>query len=231
MASPTGNPWQPDPGSGGPARRPPAVPGKPSGARSAGLLWRQALVLTLGFVALLYVVEFIDTVTDHDLDLEVGVRPRTLDGLSGVVFGPVLHASWSHLVGNTVPVLVLGFLTLLTGIGRGLVATAIVWVLGEVGTWLTGEGGTVHLGASVLVFGWLTYLISRGFFARSLWQIVVGLIVGVLYGSALLGVLPGQPGISWQGHLFGALGGVIAGWMLSAEQRKRRRALGAVPPP
>nr|WP_280265811.1 rhomboid family intramembrane serine protease [Nocardia wallacei] len=178
--------------------------------------------MTLAFVALLYAVEGVDTAMDGRLEQE-GVQPRTADGLSGIAFGPLLHADWAHLMGNTLPVIVLGSLTLLTGIGRGLAATAIVWLVGETGTWLTGATGTVHVGASVLVFGWLTYLISRGLFARNLWQILIGLVVGLLYGSILWGVLPGQPGISWQGHLFGAVGGLIAGWVLSGDERRRRR--------
>ena len=78
------------------------------------------------------------------------------------------------------------------------------------GTWLVAGAGTSHIGASGLVFGWLTYLVVRGFFARRPGQIVLGIVLFVMYGSVLWGVLPGQPGISWQGHLFGAVGGVLA---------------------
>ncbi|WP_425301693.1 rhomboid family intramembrane serine protease [Nocardia wallacei] len=199
-----------------------AVPQRGSAPGAVKLLWQRAIGMTLAFVALLYAVEGVDTAMDGRLEQE-GVQPRTADGLSGIAFGPLLHADWAHLMGNTLPVIVLGSLTLLTGIGRGLAATAIVWLVGETGTWLTGATGTVHVGASVLVFGWLTYLISRGLFARNLWQILIGLVVGLLYGSILWGVLPGQPGISWQGHLFGAVGGLIAGWVLSGDERRRRR--------
>jgi membrane associated rhomboid family serine protease len=214
-------PWEkPRPEGVPPGTRAVARRGTSGAARK--LLWQRAIALTLGFVAILYAIEGIDSLDHHDLD-NAGVRPRTVEGLSGIVFGPLLHASWGHLIGNTLPVLVLGLLTLLTGIGRGLAATAIVWVVGEFGAWLTGGSGTVHLGASVLVFGWLTYLLSRGVFARNPWQILVGVVVGLLYGSILFGVLPGQPGISWQGHLFGAVGGVIAGWVLSGDERRHRR--------
>nr|WP_081769134.1 rhomboid family intramembrane serine protease [Nocardia nova] len=203
---------------------PPAAPPATEPGRTAALklLWQRAIAITLCFVALLYAIEGVDTVTSHDLD-QAGVKPRTAAGLDGILFAPVLHASWTHLLGNTLPVIVLGLLTLLTGIGRGLAATAIVWVVGGVGTWLTGGANSVHIGASVLVFGWLTYLISRGLFTRNLWQIGLGVVVGLLYGSILWGVLPGQPGISWQGHLFGALGGLLAGWVLSSNERRHRR--------
>jgi membrane associated rhomboid family serine protease len=170
-------------------------------------------VWSAGFVAVLWVSEIIDTVLDNRLDAE-GIRPGSTDGLSGVLFAPLLHGGFGHLVANTVPLLVLGFLILLSGVGQWAAVTAAVWVVGGLGTWLFGGVGTVHIGASGLVFGWLTYLIVRGLFTRRPWQIVVGLAVFLLYGGALWGVLPGQPGISWQGHLFGAIGGVVAAWSL-----------------
>ncbi|WP_067654237.1 rhomboid family intramembrane serine protease [Nocardia harenae] len=198
----------------------------PVGSRAVamiGKLWAQAAALMLGFVALLYGIEGVDSLQGVDLDSE-GIRPRDPDGLWGVLWAPVLHGNWDHLMGNTLPVLILGFLTLLSGIGRGLAATALIWLIAGAGTWLIGGAGTVHIGASSLVFGWLTFLISRGWFARNLTQIVVGLVVFAIYGSLLWGVLPGQPMISWQGHLFGAVGGVVAGWVLSGDERRRRRA-------
>ncbi|MFE7802959.1 rhomboid family intramembrane serine protease [Nocardia sp. NPDC057440] len=185
-------------------------------------LWLRAGILISGFVVLLYGIEGVDQLDDSQLD-RAGIEPRTADGLWGILWAPVLHGGWDHLIGNTLPVLVLGFLTLLAGIGRGLAATAIIWVVAGIGTWLTGASGSVHLGASALVFGWLTFLISRGWFARNIAQIVVGLVVLAVYGSLLWGVLPGQPGISWQGHLFGAMGGVLAGWVLSGDERRHRR--------
>lgn len=197
------------------------------GGGALKLLWQRAIAIILAFTALLYAVEGVDSVTGHKLDLEAGVEPRRVGGLDGILFGPVLHANWEHLMGNTLPVLVLGLLTLLTGIARGLAATAIIWVIGETGTWLTGATGSVHVGASVLVFGWLTYLISRGLFARNVAQIAIGVLVGLLYGSILWGVLPGQDGISWQGHLFGAVGGLVAGWVLSGDERRHRRGANA----
>ncbi|WP_328391384.1 rhomboid family intramembrane serine protease [Nocardia sp. NBC_00416] len=187
--------------------------------------WAQAGVLTVAFLVLLYLIEAVDAMIDFSIDRAAGIEPRDIDGLDGIFFAPLLHHGWDHLIGNTLPVLILGFLTLATGIRRGLAATAIVWVVAGVGTWLTGGAGSVHVGASSLVFGWLTYLICRGWFARQIGQIVVGLVVLVLYGSVLWGVLPGQDGISWQGHLFGAMGGLFAGWVLSSDERRHRRQL------
>lgn len=181
--------------------------------------WVGALRAVGAFVVLLWVVEVVDVLVNHRLD-GYGVEPRDTDGLLGIVFAPVLHASWDHLIANTAPVLVLGFLVLLGGIAQGVAVTAVIWVVAGVGVWLTAPDDTVHLGASMLVFGWLAHLLVRGFVSRSPAHLGVALLVFLLYGGALLGVLPGQPGVSWQGHLFGAVGGVLAALLLTARQRR-----------
>ncbi len=174
----------------------------------------RAGTLVGGFVALLYVIELVDTVVNGRLDGH-GVRPRSDEGLLGIVFAPLLHGGWAHLVANTIPLLVLGFLLALSGVRTWVSVTAIVWVVSGLGVWLFGGSNSVHIGASGLVFGWLVHLMVRGIFARHLGQIALGLVVFVVYGSVLWGVIPGRPGISWQGHLFGALGGAIAAWLLA----------------
>lgn len=174
------------------------------------------------FVGLLYVVELTDTILDNRLDA-AGVRPREAEGLDGIAFAPLLHSGWDHLFANTVPLLIFGFLILLAGVARWFAVTAVVWLVGGVGVWLTGAAQTVHLGASVLAFGWLVYLLLRGVFSRSVGQILVGVVLLFLYGGVLWGVLPGQPGVSWQGHLFGALGGAWAAWWLGRRDRERAR--------
>jgi membrane associated rhomboid family serine protease len=172
------------------------------------------------FTAVLYVSEAVDTARNGALD-DDGIIPRTVDGLDGVLWAPLLHGGWSHLLTNTVPLLVLGFLAMAGGFGQFVAVTATIWIVGGLGTWLTGGEGTVHIGASGLIFGWLTFLLVRGFFARSFGQIVMAVALFMFYGSALLGVLPGQPGISWQGHLFGALGGLLAARMVASADRSR----------
>jgi membrane associated rhomboid family serine protease len=188
--------------------------------RERGAGWFRAATCAGGFVLLLWAIEFVDVVLGNRLDDE-GIRPRDEEGLLGIVFAPLLHAGWGHLIANTLPLLVLGFLVFLSGIGRALAATAVIWVVGGLGTWLIAPERTVHIGASVIVFGWLTYLLLRGIFARNEGQIALGAVVLVFYGGLLLGVLPGQPGISWQGHLFGAIGGALAAWWLAPDRPQR----------
>lgn len=199
--------------------------------------WRTGGATVVGFVALLYLVEAVDQVGGHRLDRN-GIRPLESDGLWGVLFAPLLHANWAHLVANTGPALVLGFLVTLAGQSRFLLATAIVWLVGGLGTWLIGNvgsacGPTDHIGASGLIFGWLAFLVVFGWFTRSIWQILVGLVVLVLYGGILWGAVPVLNvcgGVSWQGHLCGALAGVLAAYLLSGPERKaraRRRAVTA----
>lgn len=181
--------------------------------------WARAVTVIGGFVALLYAIEFVDTLMDNRLDQE-GVQPQERDGLLGILFAPLLHVGWEHLAANTLPLLLLGFLILLSGVGQWVEVTVIVWFVGGLGTWLVAPPNTVHLGASVLVFGWLVHLILRGFFTRRPGQIVLGLVVLFLYGGVLWGVLPGQAGISWQGHLFGAVGGGLAAWWTADRARR-----------
>ena len=182
--------------------------------------WARAAAISVGFVALLWVLEIADTAADHRLD-DLGVEPRTDEGLVGILLAPLLHFGFDHLGANTAPALVLFFLVLVSGIGRGLAATAVIWLVGGVGVWLVGPSGTEHAGASVLIFGWLLYLMVRGLWTRSAGEIILGIVLFLGYGTLLLGVLPGQPGISWQGHLFGAVGGVLAAPLLARDRRPR----------
>lgn len=179
--------------------------------------WGWAAVITFVFVALLWVIEIVDMAMDNKLD-QYGVQPRSDEGLLGIVLAPLLHGGWDHLAGNSGPTVVLLFLALVTGLARGLLATAIIWVVGGAGVWLVAGSNSVHIGASGLVFGWIVYLAIRGLFNGNLWHIVLGAVVLFIYGGVLWGVLPGQPGVSWQGHLFGAVGGAIAAFLLSDER-------------
>lgn len=181
----------------------------PAQAPTAKSRFVSALTIAAVFVALLWAIEIVDTVLSGRLDF-LGIRPRSLEGLWGVLFAPLLHSGFPHLIANTLPAFLLSFIILLSGTGVWIRATAVIWVIAGIGTWLTGAPNSVHIGASSLIFGWIVYLLIRGFFTKSALQILTGVIIFLLYGSVLLGVLPTTPGVSWQGHLFGAIGGVVA---------------------
>jgi membrane associated rhomboid family serine protease len=194
----------------------------PAPRRTARVLPRNPVVSALFmllFTAGLYVVEAVDIVSGGALDQEYGIQPLNVDGLDGVLFAPLLHGNWAHLMANTVPFLVLGFLAMAGGIRQFIVVTATIWILGGIGVWLTGGAGT-HIGASGVIFGWLVFLLTRGFFARSGLQILMAVGLFFVWGGILFGVLPGQPGISWQAHLFGALAGLLAARLVARADRR-----------
>ena len=186
---------------------------------------REGFRLVVGIAALMWVTEIIDTLADHRLD-QYGIEPRDLDGLFGIVAAPFLHDGFGHLLSNTVPLVLMGLAIALKGALRVLAVTAIVALVSGLGTWLIGPESTVHIGASGVVFGYATYLLSRGFFNRNVLEIGIGLVVGAVWGLTLLGGLLPAEGVSWQGHLFGAIGGVIAARMLAPSRAGSPRSVG-----
>jgi membrane associated rhomboid family serine protease len=174
----------------------------------------RGIVVLMALVALAWVMELGDALVPGRWLDSHGIQPRTLSGLWGILFAPFLHGGFAHLLANTVPFLVLGFLVMLRGLGTFVGVSLLVMVLGGLAVWLLAPSNTIHIGASGLIFGYVGYLLARGYFERSFGSLAIALVVAVLYGGALWGVLPGQPGISWQGHLFGFLAGVAAAGLL-----------------
>jgi membrane associated rhomboid family serine protease len=168
-------------------------------------------------VGLLWLLEGIDLANGHALDTHGGIRPRSEQGLWEIFTAPFLHGSWAHVASNTIPFFVLGVIVMLDGVRRWLTTTLLIVVVSGATVWLIAPQGSVTLGASGVVFGWLTYLIARGFYTRAPGQIAIGVVVLLLYGGILLGMLPTDSGISWQAHLGGAIGGVLA----ASRQRHR----------
>jgi len=186
---------------------------------------RTQIVTLGGLVALMWAVEILDQFVfrlgfRQTLDI-YGIIPRTQIGLRGILFAPFLHGSFAHLIGNTVPFIVLGWLIMLRQTSDFFWVSVISALVSGTGTWLFGSSG-VHIGASGVIFGYLGYLMLRGYFERSALAIAMSLGVGTLYGSLLWGVLPMQYGISWEGHLFGFLGGVLAARLLAVETKGDR---------
>lgn len=189
--------------------------------RGDGLLTHGARALTAGVLvvavtAVMWVLELVDVALNGRLD-DFGIQPHDVNDLPEIFTAPFLHVGFGHLMGNTVPFLILGFLAAARGVGKFLVASLFIIVVGGLGVWFTSSANT--LGASILVFGFFGYLLGRGLFERHLLDITIAVLVVAVYGTTMLfGVLPSDPTISWQGHLFGLLGGLLGSWVL----RRRR---------
>lgn len=177
-----------------------------------------AAQLILLWVGLLWVLEAVDQATGNSLDT-FGIEPRRTDELVDVVPASFLHFGFDHLTANTLPLLVLGFMAALRGTGRFLAVALTIILVSGLGVWLTAPADSNTAGASGLVFGLFGYLVVRGFVDRRISDVALGGVVVVLYGSILWGVLPTSTGISWQGHLFGLVGGVLAAFVTSGATR------------
>lgn len=173
----------------------------------------------LAIIAVMWVSEIVDVAAGNQLD-QYGIEPRDVDALPGIVSSPFLHAGFGHLIGNTIPLLVMGLGIALAGARRLVAVTVIVGVIAGLGTWLTAESGTDTLGASGIVFGYATYLMARFFFTRRLLDLAFGVVVLMVWGASLLVSLAPTPGVSWQAHLFGAIGGVVAARYVGNETSK-----------
>jgi membrane associated rhomboid family serine protease len=160
-------------------------------------------------IGMLWAVYVVQVLTGAWLLRTLAIEPRTLAGLDGVVFAPLLHGSVAHLLNNTVPLAVFGFLTFLEGARKFAVTVAGSWLVSGLGVWVFGAGRTI--GISGVVFGLFAYLVVRGFYNRNWKQILLAVVLFLSYGSILWGALPlVAANISWQGHLFGVLGGVLS---------------------
>lgn len=190
--------------------------------------WTGALVIMCGVGALLWVVQLVNAHDDYGLD-RFGLKPRDAGGLWGVVTMPFLHASYSHLFSNTVPLVLIGWVVLLSGLRTWGVVTALVVLGGGLLTWLVAPGSSVIVGASGMVFGWLGYLLARAYFSRSVKWIVVAVLVLVFFGSLLFGLFPTfNSTVSWPAHVCGFAAGVGAGGLLHPRGGGTRRLRRAV---
>lgn len=183
-------------------------------------LKKQATVL-LGLVAIFWLVEIVNVVFFHSSFnslQQYGIIPRNPTGLRGILFAPFLHGGWGHLIANTIPFITLGWLVMLQETSDFYIVTIITAIVGGLGTWLFGANNSVHIGASILIYGYLGFLLLRGYFQRNLPSIFLSVIVFFIYGGALWGVFPSQAGVSWQGHLFGFFGGAISAWAIAREK-------------
>ena len=184
--------------------------------------WAALIMLLL--LAGMWLLELLDQLSGNQLD-QLGIHARDLDGMPEILSAPFLHAGWDHLISNSLPFVVLGFLVLLSGLARWLVASLIIIVISGLTAWFLTPADTIILGASGLIFGWLTYLLARGIWSRRPAQVVIAVLVLLVYGGLIWGVFPSGAGISWQAHLGGAIAGVLAAWLL--HRRTSRQAVPA----
>ncbi len=161
------------------------------------------------FIAAIWAVQALNWVTNYSLNPAFGLFPRHIAGLDGVIAMPLLHGGFGHIMSNTPPLIVMGGLLAATATRALVAVNAFIVILGGALVWLFASPA-IHIGASGLVFGWFGFLVVRGVVDRSPVTLGVTALVGVLYGSIIFGVLPGQPGVSWEAHLFGALAGAAA---------------------
>lgn len=182
----------------------------------------QILVLG-GFLLLCWILETVDSFVLQQWLNSFGIVPRTKDGLWGILWMPFLHGGFPHLIANTVPFALFGWLIFTRGWKQFLGVTVIASVVGGLGVWLFGAPNSVHIGASLLIYGYLGFLMAAGFFERKPLSIIISLVVGYFFWRALAGVLPGQVGISWEGHLFGFLGGITAAKLLASKEPEGRK--------
>ncbi len=195
----------------------------PSDIRSIKRELKLHALVIFGFVGLIWLIEIVDlTVFNGGLD-GLGIRPRTAGGLTGILLSPFLHAGFGHLLSNTLPFIVLGWLVLLRETWHFFVVSAVVILVGGLGVWLFGRPMSVHVGASGLIFGLFGYLLLAGWFDRRISTILLSLFVAITYGTMIFGVLPTNGFISWEGHLFGFLAGALTARLLARPAKDRAK--------
>jgi membrane associated rhomboid family serine protease len=167
-------------------------------------------VTTLGTGVGAFWVVFVVNTMLGGLLTQFGVIPRSLIGLRGIVFAPFLHGNLAHLISNTLPFLALGWMVMLRDARHFWPVTLLAALGAGLGAWLFGAPGSVHIGASGVVFGYLGFLLLAGLYTRSVGSILLSLVTAVLWGGLVVGMNPNQTGVSWQAHVGGFVGGILA---------------------
>ncbi|GAA0249967.1 rhomboid family intramembrane serine protease [Actinomadura nitritigenes] len=188
------------------------------GLVKAGTRALSAAVLIGSVTVLMWVLEGIDVLDNGALD-QFGIQPHDVNDLPDIFTAPFMHAGFPHLMANTIPFVILGFIAAARGIAKFLAASLIIIVVGGLGVWFLSSANT--LGSSILIFGFFGYLVGRGIFERRVLDVVIAVLVVAVYGTMLVGVVPNDPTISWQGHLFGLIGGVLGAWFLRRGRDER----------
>jgi hypothetical protein len=170
-----------------------------------------------GYVLIIWAVHITNMLIFGGALTGLGIHPLDISSVWHIATAPLVHGSTSHIMANTVPGAIFCFLIAWSGRRVFWEVTLITLLIGGIGVWFIGGIGTSHIGASGLIYGWLTYLIVRGIFNRSLKQVALGVVLAFFYSGLIWGVLPSEPGVSWQAHLFGAIGGILAGAFITSD--------------
>lgn len=178
----------------------------------------QAAVLG-SLLALIWLVELADQIVLSGQIDALGIQPRTVAGLRGIPLAPLVHANLNQVIANTMPLLVLGWLVLLRGLATFVRVSAIVTFFSGLAVWCTARTSIVQVGASGLIFGYLGYLILRGYFDRRAFSVAISVLVGILYGSLIWGIFPISQEASWEGQLWGFVSGMLCAWLLTRQPR------------
>ncbi len=153
--------------------------------------------------------QFLFANSDYSLN-SLGIVPRSAIGVRGIFFAPFLHVDFPHLVANTFPFAILGWFVMLQNTKDFYVVSAISAIFSGVGVWLFAQPNSITMGASGVIFGYMGFLLARGYFQKNVPSIALSLTVIFLYGGMIWGIFPLTPGVSWLGHLFGFLGGIYS---------------------
>ncbi len=181
--------------------------------------WKPRAATVLAGTVLVWAVSLYGLYVNPNLAVDLALRPRRSDDLLGILTAPLVHASFAHLLANTVPLLILGGMVAMGGVALYLAVTLAIVALGGLGLWAFGRDAA-HLGASGLVFGYFGFLVARGYYERRPQSIAVSVGVVVFYGGIISGILPRGDQVSWEAHLFGLLaGGLCARAAFAREQR------------
>ena len=181
----------------------------------------RAAALMVGFLVLLWAVELVNVATSRDLTQAGGIRARDFGSLVDILTSPFVHGNVEHLMGNALPLFSLGMIAAMPGPKRFLMMTLVVIVVGGLGVWLTSPADTVTIGASGVVFGYFGYLLLRGLVDRRPVDVLISIGIGLAYGSYMWSAVGfGAAGVSWQGHVSGLVGGLVAALVVRTPRTK-----------
>jgi membrane associated rhomboid family serine protease len=181
---------------------------------------RKALWVMVAFLAILWLVQIFNAIDNYDLSRDYGIEAREVGSLPEIFSAPFLHYSWAHIEGNSGPLFIFGFLAAYRGVKKFIAVTVLIALISGLGAWFVSPSHSVTAGASGMVFGYFGYIIVRGLFDRHRIDIVLGLVMALCFAYQFSALLPGETGVSWQGHLFGFVGGVLGGWFFRDRRPK-----------